>query len=221
MAGPNGSGKSTVIDENLNTLPDILICPDEIVKLKEFKRISNIRERYIAAMEKAKELRKIAIDNGLSLAFETVFSTNEKLEFLKYAKVKDYYVEVIFVTTRDPYINVDRVNQRVESGGHSVPKEKIIERYQKSMNLIADIVKVAHTVKVYDNSEETPFIVFFKNYDRKIVLLNKSRRDNWVDKYIINPLIECGVLDNRPRDLDIKETNDYINNSCFVKVIMS
>ena len=40
-------------------------------------------------------------------------------------------------------INVWRVKARVESGGHDVPEEKIIARYDKALALVKDLVKVA------------------------------------------------------------------------------
>ncbi len=39
-------------------------------------------------------------------------------------------------------INVWRVKSRVESGGHDVPEEKIITRYDRALKLIKDLVKI-------------------------------------------------------------------------------
>jgi predicted ABC-type ATPase len=215
IAGPNGSGKSTLVAEVRNSphFPQYYFCPDEIVKDKQFSHIPDINQRYIAAMREAELLRRGAIDNGLSLAFETVFSTPEKLQFLHYAKDRGYYIELIFITTRDPLINIERVAQRVASGGHDVSRDKILTRYERSMKLLPGIIQVADTVKVYDNSEETPFIVFFKRVYGDLVLLNKEKRSDWVEKYILDPLIECGFLKERPIDLDSKATERYIENA--------
>lgn len=210
VAGPNGSGKSTLISEAINSLPELYICPDEIVELEEFKHIKSLNDRYAAAMEKAQRLREKAIDKGLSFIFESVFSTEEKLNFLKSAKEKNYHIEAIFITVRDPLISIDRVSQRAQSGGHDVPRDKIIKRYEKCMNMLPEIIKVADIVKVYDNSDETPFIVCFKNHKNKIVLLNKNKRYDWVDKYIVNPLVQSGLLNYKPCDLNTEETDEYI-----------
>lgn len=39
-------------------------------------------------------------------------------------------------------INVLRVKLRVESGGHDVPEEKIISRYDRALVLVKDLVKI-------------------------------------------------------------------------------
>ncbi len=42
--------------------------------------------------------------------------------------------------TADPMINIQRVRSRMLSGGHDVPKDKIIARYDKCLALVSDIV---------------------------------------------------------------------------------
>ena len=45
------------------------------------------------------------------------------------AKEKGYFVRCYYVLTADPAINVLRVKSRVAAGGHDVPEDKIISRY--------------------------------------------------------------------------------------------
>ena len=59
-------------------------------------------------------------------------------------------------------INVWRVKARVESGGHDVPEEKIIARYDKALALVKDLVKVCDICHIYDNSASRPFRIFKK-----------------------------------------------------------
>ena len=59
-------------------------------------------------------------------------------------------------------INVCRVQSRVAEGGHDVPYEKIIARYERALNLVKDVVDVCDVCHIYDNSEETPFRIFKK-----------------------------------------------------------
>ncbi len=67
------------------------------------------------------------------MAFETVFSTSEKLEFVQRSKVAGFFIRLFFVCTDDPSINAQRVAQRVMEGGHDVPVPKIISRYYRSV----------------------------------------------------------------------------------------
>jgi hypothetical protein len=107
------------------------------------------------------------------------------------------------------------VAQRVATGGHGVPERKITQRYTRSMNLLPEIVKIADTVKVYDNSGDAPLIVFFKRLDGEIVLLNKEQRPSWVNHYLIVPLLRCGFIKEDPPDLALAETEDYMNKNVY------
>lgn len=55
-----------------------------------------------------------------------------------------------------------RVKSRVESGGHDVPEEKIISRYDKALALIKDLIEICDICHIYDNSGSRPFRIFKK-----------------------------------------------------------
>lgn len=96
--------------------------------------------------------REELLSQGRGLAFETVFSTIEKLEFLARAKNFGYFVRLFFIGTISPSINGARVTARVMAGGHTVPIEKIISRYRKSVGYLPQAIKFADRVYIYDNS---------------------------------------------------------------------
>ncbi len=88
------------------------------------------------------------------IAFETVFSTQEKLEFLKRAKDAGFFIRFFFVCTNDPSINAQRVAKRVMGGGHYVPIPKIIGRYYRSITNARQAMKLADRAYFYDNTEK-------------------------------------------------------------------
>ena len=65
----------------------------------------------------------------------------------------------MFVLTTDPLINVARVHARVAAGGHDVDKEKIIQRYYKSLGNIKRLMELCDILHVYDNTEEPVRII--------------------------------------------------------------
>ena len=73
--------------------------------------------------------------------FETVLSTERNLKLLKRAKEKGYFIRCYYILTADSMINVWRVKARVESGGHDVPEEKVIARYDRALALVKDVIK--------------------------------------------------------------------------------
>jgi len=53
-----------------------------------------------------------------SMAFETVFSIQEKLQFLHQAKDAGFFIRFFFICTNDPSINAQRIAFRVMESGH-------------------------------------------------------------------------------------------------------
>ncbi len=106
---------------------------------------------YYAAMI-AELIRFYLLQKRISFTFETVMSHGSKVAFLKLAKEKGFRTYLYFIATEDPQINVSRVAKRVESGGHDVPKDKIINRYHRAIKLLPTALKVVDRGYVFDNS---------------------------------------------------------------------
>jgi predicted ABC-type ATPase len=87
-----------------------------------------------------------------SFAFETVMSAQAKVEFFCRARKQGFRTYLYYVATEDPEINISRVAHRVRMGKHDVPRDKIIERYHRSLALLADAVTCADRAYLFDNS---------------------------------------------------------------------
>lgn len=210
FAGPNGSGKSTIVNEFLSVCPLWYICPDNYAK--NYDHIASTKDRYILAMQEAEKDRNTALESGDSFAMETVFSTKGKLEFIQRAIGFGYTVEVFFVTTSDPKINIRRVAKRREQGGHDVPEDKIKDRFNKNMNFLHQIIQIAHVVTVVDNSvdESTPIYVFKKEYDQAY-FLNTDICHEWCQHFIVEPLKATPFWEMlKINHLNSKETVDFL-----------
>lgn len=88
-----------------------------------------------------------------SFTFETVMSTRTKVDFFCRAREHGFRTYLYYVATEDPEINISRVAHRVTMGKHNVPRNKIIERYHRSLSLLADAVTCADRAYVFDNSD--------------------------------------------------------------------
>jgi predicted ABC-type ATPase len=153
VAGPNGAGKTTLTErlrkdrwsegvEYLN--------PDEVARDRfgDWNSPAAVLEaaRWTAAR------REELLDTHAGIAFETVLSTDEKVDFIARARAAGYFIRVFFVSTSDPRINAARVAGRVMNGGHTVPIEKIVSRYERSMANLSAAIALADRVYIYDNS---------------------------------------------------------------------
>lgn len=160
----------------------IYISPDEVVKDSKYSAIADEEQRYRTAMTDCKDIRNQIISLGFDLVFETVFSTPEKMDFLLMAKSAGYDINVIFVSTENPQINIQRVANRVLQGGHDVPPEKVISRYDRCMEYLYSIFEIADYMSVYDNSGEISFPIFYKEKS-DCYYLNEELSVLWLDRY--------------------------------------
>lgn len=151
FAGPNGSGKSTITE-----LANII---EPYVNADEIKRISFCSD--LEAAQKADKIRNDLVNKNISFTFETVLSTRRNLDLLKRAKAKGYFIRCIYVLTSDYNINIMRVKSRAAMGGHNVPCEKIISRYEKALHLLPELLEVCDICHIYDNSDK-PARIFKK-----------------------------------------------------------
>lgn len=155
IAGPNGSGKTEFTERVLahEWLEGCeYINPDQIAQ-QEFGDW-NSPQAVARAARKATDLRYQLLSESKSIALETVFSSTEKLTFIDAALKAGFFIRLFFVGTDNPRINAQRIFKRVMLGGHDVPNQKILDRFQKSIFNLTKVLPLIQRGYVYDNSIE-------------------------------------------------------------------
>ncbi|MBD5388474.1 AAA family ATPase [bacterium] len=153
IAGPNGSGKTSVTQKFLHhewAEGTLYVNPDEVAK--EIFGDWNSQEAVLKAAVYCENLREQYLAERKSFVFETVFSTEDKIDFLFRAKQAGFFIRLFFIATSHPSINASRIAHRVIEGGHDVPINKIISRYYKSLLNCETIASAVDRLYVYDNS---------------------------------------------------------------------
>lgn len=170
IAGPNGSGKTTVTEQLLQHewgKQCKYINPDQIARdtYGDWNSEDAVRKAAVTATE----LRNRYLEKGEDFVFETVLSSEEKVDFILRAKKKGYFVRIFFVCTENPAINAARVARRVMHGGHTVPIDKIISRYKKSIANCYALAPVVDRLYLYDNSTDNkPARKLFRTVNGKL-----------------------------------------------------
>ncbi len=153
IAGPNGSGKTTITSQILHhewLENSVYINPDQVAQ--DCFGDWNSDEAVMQAAEYCADWRERCLTDRQSMIFETVFSADDKLDFIRRAKQTGFFIRLFFVCTESPMINAARIAGRVMKGGHDVPITKIISRYQKSIINCKVAIAIADRVYLYDNS---------------------------------------------------------------------
>jgi predicted ABC-type ATPase len=150
FAGPNGSGKSTVTARLRQHpgFPENYANADDIAKTLGGDAMLDSYE----AARMVEHQRLTWVNSRQSFAFETVMSHPSKLLQLLQAKMLGYQIDIYYVATDDPRNNVLRVMNRVMDGGHDVPVQKILERYDRSLKLLPLAIEVSTAISLIDNT---------------------------------------------------------------------
>ena len=186
VAGPNGSGKTTTTIQLLNNewaTDSFYINPDNIAQ-EDFGDW-NSPEAIKRAAEQATQMRYDCLGQKRDFVFETVFSADEKLEFLQKAKAIGFFIRLFYVCTSDPAINVARITQRYLTGGHEVPISKVISRYYKSLLNAAKAISFVNRAYIYDNSIDNQLPrLLFRTSDGKLVKQYTDDIPEWASTLI-------------------------------------
>jgi predicted ABC-type ATPase len=147
VAGPNGAGKSTFFDAHLSDMGLRFVNADQLALWM------GIDPYKAAALADA--VRRQLVAQRESFIFETVFSDSQgdKLNFLKETERSGYTVLLIFIGIARPEISDQRVAMRASRGGHDVPRQKLFDRFPRTMNNLKRALVELSNVEVYDHSD--------------------------------------------------------------------
>ncbi|MDQ0457656.1 zeta toxin family protein [Rhizobium paknamense] len=156
LGGPNGSGKSSAYAKL--QLDGAWINADEIAK--GLTGSDDGRAAAIAAGRAA--LMKIAemIETRQSFVFETTLSSQQSINLMSEAKAAGYYVGLYYVALDSVELNIERVQRRVEKGGHGIPEDIIRRRYEGSLQKLSKALRCADEALLLDNSGIEPREIF-------------------------------------------------------------
>lgn len=114
-------------------------------------------------------------------------SSPDKVELLRRAQSKGYRTYLYYIATEDPAINIARVRNRVEQGGHDVPLEKIVSRYWRSLDLLLPAIRAANRAYIFDNSG-AELVWLAEGTDGQKLELKAAQIPAWFRKAVLDRL---------------------------------
>lgn len=171
-------------------LPDVLECKefvnaDEIARgLSPFNPESMAIEAGRLMLQRINELLR----NQQNFSIETTLATRTYTRLVHRAQEQGYKVNLIYFWLSSPDLAIQRVAQRVRNGGHDIPKEVVIRRYQAGINNFFNIYMPCVDYWLLADNSETP----------RIIVAEGGR--GWRCIYIIlNDLIKYKVMSENER----------------------
>jgi predicted ABC-type ATPase len=159
IAGPNGAGKTTFANEFLPVEAECLnfINADLIAQ-----GLSPFRPNKVAVEAGRLMIQHIndCVKRNEPFAFETTLSGKGYIKKIEDWKAKQYEIIIYYLKVPSVEFAIERVKLRVAQGGHNVPEQDIIRRFERSWINFQQIYKsLADSWIVFDTSGNQPIIL--------------------------------------------------------------
>lgn len=146
VGGVNGVGKTTFIkslkDQGMRV--GEIIDPDSITADEGGNAL-------IGCKIALKRIRKCIADNS-SFLQETTLSGYKTETTIKEAKKQGYRIRLIYIGLDTVDESLHRIQSRVKLGGHDIPSNVVIRRFQHRWESVAKVLPYCDEAKFYDNS---------------------------------------------------------------------
>jgi predicted ABC-type ATPase len=160
IAGPNGAGKTTFATRFLPVYANCLnfINPDLLARAySPFDPDAGMRRAGRAVLERIAEFS----DQRRDFAFEATLAGRSYAPLLRKLKTARSRLHMFYLWIPSAELALLRIRDRVESGGHNVPERDVRRRFGRTVrNLFALYRPLLHTLHFFDNSSDTPRLIF-------------------------------------------------------------
>ena len=156
IAGPNGAGKTTFAKE---FLPHYVHCPNFVnadLISSGLAPFSPISMRIQAGRLLLRQIH-IFLHAKADFAFESTLAGRSYVSLMTQARKEGYSLTIFFLWITDPELACARIRQRVQEGGHGIPRKDIIRRFKRSRrNFECLYQSLCDSWLIFDNSGVVP-----------------------------------------------------------------
>lgn len=152
-----------------------------------------VRENFIVDASKethsyegafiASFIRHLLILQNKSFSFETVMSHSSKIDEIEHIVSLGYRTYLYFVCIDSPEVNISRVSNRIEKGGHEVAEDKILERYFRALENLHFALPYCYRAYLFDNSGKEQ--VLLAEVYKGAMELKTDKLPNWFINYVL------------------------------------
>ena len=183
IAGCNGAGKTTA---SFTVLPEMLNCREFVNADEIAAGISPFNPEGVAIQAGRLMIDRIIqlLKDGETFAFETTLANRSYVKLIQQAKKRGYFVTLLFFSLSSAEQAQRRVAQRVSMGGHNIPSDVIVRRYEAGLqNLFQLYMPICDYWTLYDNSN-CPAVRIASGFGtERIEVFDKERYQTLFKKY--------------------------------------
>jgi len=155
LAGVNGAGKSSVGGAFLSQANLPWYNPDTFARALVTEQGFTQQAANSLAWQEGMAQLDDALANLAPFAFETTLGGATVRQKIRTA-CETHDVRIWYCGLSSPDAHIQRVQLRVLQGGHDIPQEKILERWEKSRTNLVELLPYLTELGVFDNSVQVP-----------------------------------------------------------------
>jgi predicted ABC-type ATPase len=163
-----------------------IINPDLLAKRISEQENLALNDANLEAVIRIEKWLYASVEAYQTIGVETVLSSPKYRRLVETAKSKGFKVNLIYVYLDDVELNIERVRNRFQKGGHDVPESKIRERRARSLEQFKWFYEAADEAIVLNNS----------GAELRIVASKEEKLTAWANDIL--PEIEAVV--SKPRN---------------------
>jgi len=174
IAGPNGSGKTTFA---VKFLPEYAQCPNFVNADLIAQGLSPFSPGTAAIAAGKLVLERIHqfADSRVDFAFETTLSGKLYINLFESLKERKYKIHIFFLWIPDANLALSRIGSRVAQGGHDVPVQDVLRRFNRSIsNFFKVYQSFADSWMLFDNAGAIPVLIAEKKHGKVRVVEQSS-----------------------------------------------
>jgi len=174
IAGPNGAGKTTFANK---FLPEYAKCQNFVNVDLIAQGLSPFSPRAAAIRAGRLVLEQIRnmAEKNVDFAFETTLSGKSYVRLLEALKKSGYTINLFFLWIPNAEFALNRVKDRVASGGHDVPSVDVKRRFNRGIyNFFKYYKPLSDTWLLFNNADATPRLIA-QEKDGKAEVIDKEK----------------------------------------------
>lgn len=174
IGGVNGAGKSSLTGSLRYQRADL-------GKVIDVDKLAAEHGGFIQGGKAAIDMQRRLIAEGMSFTQETTLSGQRPLKMAREAKAAGYTIRLYYVGINTAEEAIKRIDNRVEKGGHDIPDEDVIRRFNERNEALYKILEYVDEAVFFDNDNGFREVAQYRNGE---LMQYGSYCPEWLEDFI-------------------------------------